>query len=420
MISTNFVYDDLKTGTSKLFNENSVLVGELSSPIYTGAVVLPLISSINTNNELTDLGGVNDADGQFINGTNIQTDTEIGYSYKDAIYRNEDVTFIGCLSPIYGHMITDSISKLWYLNTDEYKSNPKHLICISIEPLTKWQYEILELAGVDIAALEIINEVTRFRSVQIPDNSQIRLEDGSHCYHSLFNDTIENMIHSAVFRGSVGNDKKVYLARSKWTRTNCDFGEEIIIPYFKERGYKVIYPEKLTIAQQILLMQGADEMVSTDCSAAHNAIFMGGGKKMILLRKGLFDNAYSAMIASVRDLDTTIIDCSLSVINRLGKFSNNGPFFVYLNDNLANYLCVRKPLFPFKKFKRYVREAWRYVDLPEYFMMEEIYAKILARELKETRERIQAWVIKYTIGPKYLRTKIANRLSRYCMDYLLS
>lgn len=215
-------------------------------------------------------------------------------------------------------------------------------------------------------------------------------------------------------------DKKVYLSRSNWSRTHCDFGEKQIIKQLKRKEYRIVSPVQLSVTEQILMMQGADEIVSTDCSCAHNAIFMRKGCKMVLLRKGLYCNEYSAMIASMRQLETIIIDCSLSLLNRVGKFSYTGPFFIYVNRNLSYYLGIRKPFFPFREFKHYLQEAWHYTNLPEHYLMEEIYARILAEEFADTRQRIRNTINKVLIGTAGLKEKVSNRLSRYCMDFLLS
>lgn len=147
MVITDYIYPELKSSAESVYNDDAIRKTVLSAPIYPQAVVMPVVADINSNKEKTELGGVNDSEGNYINGTNFQINTEIGYPYDNVDYRNEDVIYIGFLHSCYGHFITDSISKLWYIHTEEYINKPKPLVCISLNPLKKWQYELLELAG---------------------------------------------------------------------------------------------------------------------------------------------------------------------------------------------------------------------------------------------------------------------------------
>lgn len=408
----NFHKEELKSSFVKSRIRNVPLV----APTYCNAVVMPIKRCLNLKNEPTALGGVEDVNGEFIDGTNFQTRTEIGYHYDNHDICHKDVVYIGLMHSCYGHMITDSIAKLWYLQTEEYKNKKLPLLYISDVPLKKWQYEILELAGVDLNKLITVDNVTRFNSIIVPDNSQIRNPGGEHYWSNEFRMTLDFMISRAIERVPVNDVKKVYFTRTKWNRVYDDYGEEMIEPLFKKAGYKIYSPESYSVAQQIALMQGADEMVSTDCSSAHNAIFMRPGSKMVLLRKGLFINYYSVMINEVCKLQTTVIDCSMSILNRNGQFAYAGPFFIYPNNNLCKFLKIKRKEFPYYKFRKYIRGVWRRT-LPESLIMENVYAIEMMKEIQYTKEILDAKLLDFI--PKFIQKHIIRKLRVWILNYKL-
>ena len=417
MLNTEYTFDSRREEIISAFDKDYFLEKKLSSPIYENAVVMPVRLSVNINNETTMGGGINDCNGVFIDGTNVQTGTEVGYKYEDSKYLPDDVVYIGMMHPCYGHMITDCLAKLWYLQTDEYKLSNKPLLYLTMAPLKKWQYEILELAGINLNLLITVNEVTRFKSIIIPDNSQIRVKGGEHFWTEKFRSTIDLIIHNALIHETINNKKKIYLTRTKWNRVYDDYGEDMIEPLFKKVGYSVYSPEKFSISKQIAIMQGADELVSTDCSAAHNAIFMKPGSKMVLLRKGLYVNYYSTMIHQMYNLDTVIIDCSMSIFNRNGKFAYAGPFFIYPNYNLCRYLDIQRKELPYNKLRNYMKGIWRR-KLPEHLVMDYTYAIELQKEIEYSSDILRKKISR--ILPSPIKQIIINRVHRLIMNYKIS
>lgn len=415
MLISDYLYQDQKSVMKAAYDKDYFLSSPLTAPSYPKGVVLPLKHWTNANMEPTDGGGVCDCNGAFIDGTNMQTNSEEGYPFDSSTYCDEDVIYIGYLHECYGHMITDSIAKLWFLQTDEYKSNPLPLVYISLEPLNRWQLEILELAGVNISSIRRITEITSFRSIIIPDNSQIKEKSCEHFWHAEFVSTVDLMIRNAMLRTESKLEKKIFFTRSNWSRLNCDFGGNRIEPLFRKKGYAVYAPEKCSVAQQIALLQGAEEFVCTEDSSSHNSLFMRPGAKVVLLRKGLFVNEYSVMIDQIRKLQTTIIDCSMSVINRNGKFAYNGPFFIYPNEELCHFLNIERSEFPYHAFRHYFKMAWRRPDLPESLIWDSSYAKEMMEEFTYSRKLTENWLSKFL--PKPLLRKVANRIYRIRIEH---
>ena len=417
MLDTRFTYDMCREEINAAFNKNYYWENQLHAPLYENAVAMPLKLYENTNNEATMGGGIDDCNGEFIDGTNVQTQTEMGYKYENPKFCDEDVVYIGLMHPCYGHMITDCLAKLWYLQTDDYKKNPKPLLYISMEPLKKWQYEILELAGVVLRKLITIDDVTQYKSIVVPDNSQIRLPAGEHIWSKEFRMTVDLIICNALLREPIKNEKRIYLTRTRWNRVYDDYGEDMIEPLFRKAGYTIYSPECYTVAQQIAIMQGADEMVSTDCSSAHNAIFMRPNSKMVLLRKGLYINYYSVMISQVCKLQTIVLDCSMSILNRNGQFAYAGPFFIYPSMNLCNFLGIDRREFPYRKMRNYIKGIWRR-RLVEHLIMDPVYATELMNEIDYSNNNINQKLS--NILPCFIKRFLMKRLHKVIMNYKIA
>ncbi|MCQ2741610.1 MAG: glycosyltransferase 61 family protein, partial [Alphaproteobacteria bacterium] len=62
-------------------------------------------------------------------------------------------------------------------------------------------------------------------------------------------------------------------------------GEKEIEKVFKQNGYKIVYPEKLTLKNQIKCMGNAKEIVGVSGTGMHMALFAEKGTKITVLER---------------------------------------------------------------------------------------------------------------------------------------
>ena len=115
----SFIKDTAKKKT--LLHEcNKVHASEkvLEAKKYNDAIVL---SSRGWTYDGKLLGGVVDSDGKYIRNSGYAEYGGRGYNIdgEDIVEKNETVIFLGFFNPCWGHLITDSLSKLWYLQTPQ-------------------------------------------------------------------------------------------------------------------------------------------------------------------------------------------------------------------------------------------------------------------------------------------------------------
>lgn len=293
-------------------------------------------------------GGVVDESGEFVAGTDwqdMQCPHVYEYDEKKVVFRDETVIYIGCLSKCWGHVITDSCKKLWYLNTEEAQqllAQGVKMVYITVgnEKLPQYAQTMLQAAGVDMSLVEWIHETPiRFKEVIIPDSSFYLAESqservGTPEYLQVINH-IKNYAEN-VFAGKVASIDKIYFTRTAWT-AGKDNGEQAVEELFAKHGYKIIAPEKIDTIEQIYLLAHCKEFVSTEGSIGHNSVFCSPETKVAILKKADYENSYQLAINRAIGFDFTYIYAHHSVrANEKGLYA--GPFYVYPTKQLMEYL----------------------------------------------------------------------------------
>ena len=147
--------------------------------------------------------------------------------------------------------------------------------------------------GIDNERIIYVKQPMQFRSVTVPDQSQ-------YTFNSFTKEYL--MPYQAIkSRVTPGNLKKIYLTRTnfdeKYLAQNLDeknmplqghcFNEKYFEDFFANRkeGYKVIAMENLSIEEQVSLITGADEIVSTLGTLSNWAMFCKSNARFITLNR---------------------------------------------------------------------------------------------------------------------------------------
>lgn len=281
------------------------------------AVALPIKKRANGANE----GGICNSNGNFVAGFYrnmiVPEKKDNGHnclnSYKidnTLIIRNETVIFGGMLFNHFGHFIRDSLVRLWYIFENR---NINHKIIFIIQDgLDEIKHEnILELAGLKKEEYEILVHPTQFDKIIVPYQS-FDIFNGYRKNASLPFDAIISKITPA-------NYDKIYISKSKYD--NNSLKNEIYFEnFYKKRGFKIIYPETLPFAEQISIINGANEIICSSGTIAHLAsYFCQKNSKITILWRN--DNVYQNLIDNapvwlnplqMRGCETYIVDVSFN------------------------------------------------------------------------------------------------------------
>lgn len=279
------------------------------------------------------------------------------YNENEVINDDSDALYVGMLDPVWGHCITDNLKNMWvFFNNIHLDLTGIKIIYTTNNSAIKLPNSFIDLLksiGIDLESFTCIKSITRFRKIYLPDSCFFcdKSTDVRH-YTREYVDIIERITEKYCHGSHFEQSEKLYFSREHW-KSPKDFGEKYVRQAFEDSGYKIIYPETLSLGEQISLIYNCSTLATTDGSIAHNALFMRSGSELVIIRKAPYLNGYQGAINEIKDLNVIMIDANKSnmLINKNRQWS--GPFFLYANKKLCDFLNIQKPVFPFIGYAKY-------------------------------------------------------------------
>ncbi|MBQ3443269.1 MAG: DUF563 domain-containing protein [Selenomonadaceae bacterium] len=217
---------------------------------------------------------------------------------------------------VWGHVITDNIRRLWFLNNDVFRNEFKNCPIVYIpwfsgsRPIDSMPdaRRLLEILGVDFNRLRPITQPTRF--------DKIIMFDDSYVFNSYFTNEYREMIdrvrNFALKNRTPTSSKKIYFFYGK-----NQIGEERLAEYFKSKGYEIITHEKrANFDEELNLLINCESFASTGGSCAHNSVFLRDNMETIFIPRaagGL--TGYQERLNQVHPLNANYIDSTMSIFN---------------------------------------------------------------------------------------------------------
>ena len=408
----------------------------LSTKTYENCYALPCLP-FKTEEGLDIHGGGLCCNGTWITESGLFPSSLASYEFDPDKYEYVDdvVVFAGCMSPVWGHAITDCLKHLWWINSEDYLKNyaDKNLYYWGPQPLSGNFLELVKLSGVDVNKLHYVDRVMLFRSIIVPDISFNYTEGWA---SKEYFDTIDLIISNSKY--SFVKVDKVFLSEREGRR---NWGVRSIEKVARQAGFKIYYPGEHSLYEQISVFRSASVVLSFESSVGHNTVFCRPNTKLILLKKANYVNKYQTIINETGRFDVTILDANLSIMND-DRYPYGGPFFVYPNDSVCQAiakfsngdskglfisLTKRKQesvnLFPKKTFINYLRYLlWDDENaLCHRLVISDQYAKIISHEITKYREqqykRIDSFVGLFPL-PHNLKEKIVRKLVKSKVRHL--
>ncbi len=328
----DYINDSQRNAVEELVSSNYRVVKTLSCQCYDRAYIVPAEMSsphfhrgvLTSNKEIVQSSLL--FEGFWYNWSH-SVDT------KSAIQRHSSVIYLGWLEPVWGHILTDCLKKLWFLKTIQCQTliDEGAKIVALIPWKTKALETVFDLLGVPLSSIENITTLTQFDKVYIPDNSIIRKKNDVRVYTKEYEDTVHELVSKIPKTRPTG---KLYFTRSAFSKTpfweRREYGEKVIEKCFLEKGFRIVAPEKLPVLETLTLLKNCEAFASTEGSISHNALFCKEGTPVYIVRKVNYVNTWQLIINQVAKVHVTYIDAHQSIIS----FGCMGPF----------YMCVTKEL----------------------------------------------------------------------------
>lgn len=331
MVDYNFKYKD-NLGLEEYQKEatlNRFINKTLEVHSYDNAIILPAIK--NEEKIPWFKGGVIDKNNNYIEDSsvkayNLPTRMKGAYTYTNKEYIDETVIYIGLFINHWGHFLVDGLSRLY--GADKYKHLRIAYVGENNQCIRGNFLDLFSLLGINKDRLLLITKPTQFKKVIIPSPSQEAGGFWTNEFKNIFNRVRDNV-------NEIKKYDKIYLSRKYLPDSQRkEIGEAEIEKFFNNAGYKSIYPEQLSLREQISYIKGAKSVVCVGGTLAHNMLFAQDNTELIIISKTYLLNPNQFQINQIRSLKVIDIDCHLS-FNPVSF--GNGPFIIFKNENLRRF-----------------------------------------------------------------------------------
>ena len=224
--------------------------------------------------------------------------TEISAAGLDVV--DEELVYGGPVVTFYGHFITATLARLWWLS----RSSTKRLRILwhsHADPDALFAHgyirTMLEALGLERSDFVRFERPTIIRRLWVPGPA---MEEQSFI-HRTFSDLGNRVGKACGAEDETRGDATVYLSKTKLasgiTRLR---GEEIIEARMAQAGAEIVHPQDLSLKDQIRLFARARTVVGTVGSAFHTILFVRTPPRVIGLTGTNLVNANYSLIDNVK------------------------------------------------------------------------------------------------------------------------
>ena len=255
----------------------------LGSTVLEGALVYPTIRKPEFPNRL--LMGVLDADGALVESSLLDRRSgEIGARMPADEFEGvaelevEEGIFAGVLYFHFGHFLVESLARAWY-----FREHPDVPILWAGSSswtdelaLRGWQLEILALLGIT-NPVRIVTVPTRVARLHLPEIGY-RYDDRFHEQHARF---------LGSYHGPAVDGSRIWLSRSRVASDVRDLNATTLERRLEEAGWTIVYPEQLTVREQLDTIARAEVIAGEEGSAFHVVMLLDDvtDKRFFVLRR---------------------------------------------------------------------------------------------------------------------------------------
>ncbi|MBR2923189.1 MAG: glycosyltransferase family 61 protein [Alphaproteobacteria bacterium] len=320
--------------------------------IADNAFILPTKKIVDNDGVISFEGGVVDAEMKFIQNSQFLRANKGGcllksyeFSQTEAEYIDEEVLYAGVLINHFGHFLVEGLSRIWYWCEHADKNLHVAFLMPKNQPLFPQFWEFMDLIGIDKEKVHIIKKITKFKKVYIPYQSHILATS----YNEKF--TIPYKYISSKIPAK--KKEKYYISRSKFKGGTLCLGEYLFENLYKQNGYKIIHPEKLSLKEQISVMKNASELAGISGTGMHMVLFADDNIDITILERTDTPVPEQSLINQAMNANTYYVGVNT---NPFPVDHSVGPTLLTINEAMASY-CKTKQLKYNKSLVNYVKTS---------------------------------------------------------------
>lgn len=212
--------------------------------------------------------------------------------------------YFGPLIPHYGHFLVTSLARAWLAIQPNYHDLP--LICHSdhdvLDHFKGYMGVLVSALGLSASNFYAPTSDVRFTNLVIPSPAFVEEK-------LVHPDFVEPMhrIGDALFSSTSrhNNETPVWLSKSRMHKNSVAHvvNEDILEEMLADCGFDIIYPEQLSLPQQVELFSTRRHILGFAGSAFHNHIFSRNPPKLTCITLGDFVNSNLIMLDKINGVD---------------------------------------------------------------------------------------------------------------------
>ena len=255
------------------------------------------------------------------------------YSFhdRDVLHSEEKVIYMNCFfSKHWGHFLLDMIGRLWYPAFIDrnckiaYTCREKSGTKISGNYL-----ELIELMGIDSKRLIMVDRITQFKEVIVPESSILPGKYYMKEYVQLFDEAFTRS------GAKISSEDKIYCSRSSFPAAQKkENGGDFVEKVFIDNLYKPVYMEKMTVREQIQTLNSAGEIAMLNGTLAHNLLFVRNNAKVTVINKTYLLNVHQFMINQISRSSVCYVD---AYVSPMSVDYGHGPFIIRRTKEFLKY-----------------------------------------------------------------------------------
>jgi len=357
-----FVSKDMKSILLPAINHRHYLQTKLHYREYDHSYIAPFYEWRES------IGGVADQNKiAIVDSRNIEwAESFKPYCSDIPIVEHKTVIYVGVLFSGFGHCFTDNLRKLWFLKTEEYRKlieGGAEVVYTTDhnQDLPPYAILILKYAQFDVLLTRHITKLTAFDKIIVPDNS-FYSEIYGRCFTNEYKQCVENIISSlSSIDCKLNVPERVYLSRMKFSQRpefRREVGEAAIERLMNKEGYISIYPEELSFAEQVYIVQHCKYLATTEGSIAHIVLFCPPSCNITIFCKAKYLNYHQVAVNEFSNARITYVEAHHSLrMNR--EIPWYGPFYLCITKYVEAFMGHSICHFPF-----FIKPSfWRYLGL---------------------------------------------------------
>lgn len=374
--------------------------------VLSEAYILPPRKMFDPEYHIYYLGGVADKEKKFVEASALRRKDKSGalvggydFDDMDVVRQDIDILYAGVIINHFGHFLLEGMSRLWYWVENRDKNLDIAFLMLKNQKIFPQFWELMDVLGIPKSKIHIIKEPTQFNTVYVPKQAHVL----DVCLTDKFLVPYQYMVQQMPDQ----KKEKIYLSRGKLKKGTECLGEKHIQKLFTDNGYKIMYPEQMSVREQITAIKNASSIAGVSGTAMHLAVFADCGTRVTVLERTdvlvpeqyLINQAigakasYIAVNVNPFPVDHSVGPVLLSVTPELAEYCKDNDYKV--DEKYVEYV---KPA-DAKRFVKKYMELYTQLDNNDYLAQ---HYSLCARRmlclsggfipfLKLIKQKIKAW-----------------------------